>query len=129
MDAFAALFVEAYAYRGASAAAWHTFVRHGYRAAGFHCFVAEMNHVPLGVGVLHLQGTTALVDGAATVPHARGLGVQKALLAARVEYARAQGCTHAFSRTGAGSISQQNLEKVGFHEVCRTLAWRRTIQR
>lgn len=127
MDTFATLFVQGYGYHAAHAAAWHTFARHGYTAPGFYCFVADINHTVAGFGVLHVNGTTALIDGAATLPQFQGLGIQKALLTARMESAREHGCTHAFSRTGAGSISQQNMEKLGLREVYRTIAWRKSI--
>lgn len=126
MDICAGLFVQGYGYHGANAAAWRTFARYGYTGQGFHCFAAEVGQTLAGCGVLHIQGNTALVDGAATLPQFRGLGVQKALLTARIEHAREQGCTHAFSRTGAGSLSQRNMEKLGLREVYRTAAWRRS---
>jgi GNAT superfamily N-acetyltransferase len=129
LDTLAALFVQGYGYEGPQAAAWQTFARYGYAAPGFDCFVAEVDQTPAAFGVLHIQGTTALIDGAATVPDFRGRGIHKALLAARIEYARAQGCTHAFSRTGAGSLSQHNMQKLGFREVYRTSAWRRSSPR
>jgi hypothetical protein len=47
------------------------------------------------------------------------------LLATRIQYARERGCTHAFSRTGRGSISQRNMETIGMQIVCCSTAWRR----
>jgi GNAT superfamily N-acetyltransferase len=124
---FATLLIQGYGYHGMEATFWHTFARYGYTAPGFHCFVAEVNDVPIAGGVLHIHDTIALVDGAATVPQYRGLGAQKALLTARMHYAREHGCTYAVSRTGAGSISHQNMEKLGLSIVARSRAWRRAI--
>ena len=124
MAYFATVLVQGYAYTGAHATYWHTFAQYGYTAPGFHCFVAEVNAVPIGVGVLHLAGTTALVDGAATLPPYRGRGAQTALLVARLHYARDQGCTYAVSRTERGSISQQNMAKLGLRVVTHSTAWR-----
>jgi hypothetical protein len=76
-------------------------------------------------GILHLHHSSALVDGAATLADYRGVGLQKALLAARLWYAQQHGATHAFSRTGAGSISQANLEKIGMRLLVQSTAWRR----
>ena len=77
-----------------------------------------------GVGVLHIEGTTAPSTSAATLPQYRGLGTQTALLATRIQYAKDQGCQYAVSRTGRGSISQQNMEKLGMTIVSYSTAWR-----
>jgi len=114
-----------YGYEGAEREAWQTFAQHGYRAAGFACFLATVEQYAAAAGVLHLSHTSALVDGAATLPGYRGSGLQKALLAARLSYAKQHGATQAFSRTGAGSISQANLEKLGMRVFIHSTAWRR----
>ncbi len=121
---FATVLVQGYGYMGVQATYWRTFAEHGYTAPGFHCFVAEVNAVPIGAGVLHLAGATALVDGAATLPEKRGRGAQTALLVARMQYARDHGCVYAVSRTGHGSISQQNMAKLGLTVVTHSTAWR-----
>jgi GNAT superfamily N-acetyltransferase len=124
MEQLADLFVEGYGYSGAQAAFWHAFARYGYTAPDFHCFVAEIQRQLAAFGVVHIQEDIALVDGAATLPRHRGLGLQKALLTARIQYALERGCTYAFSRTGRGSISQRNLETIGMQVVCHSTAWR-----
>jgi GNAT superfamily N-acetyltransferase len=121
---FANVLVQGYGYVGVQATYWRTFAEHGYTAPGFHCFVAELNGVPIGAGVLHLAGATALVDGAATLPEYRGRGAQTALFVARMQYAREHGCRYAVSRTGRGSVSQQNMEKLGLTVVTYSTAWR-----
>ncbi len=128
MERFASVFTRGYEYQDAQATYWHTFAKYGYTAPGFHCFFAETNGTPVGVGVLHIRDTIALVDGAATLPDYRGQGAQKALLAARIHYARDHGCTYAFSRTRSGSISQRNMERLGFVVVARCSAWRRNTE-
>ncbi|HYF62754.1 MAG TPA: GNAT family N-acetyltransferase [Herpetosiphonaceae bacterium] len=101
------------------------FVRFGFAAAGFACFLARVDGRPAAVGVMRMDGDSALVDGAATMPEYRGRGLQKALLAARLAYAREQGARVAFSRTGAGSISQANMLKLGLRPLVESVAWRR----
>lgn len=125
MPRFAAVLCDGYGYEGATRDAWQRFMQAGYRAPGFACFLAGFDHQPAAAGVLHLDGTMALVDGAATLPRYRGNGLQKALLATRMQYARQQGATIAFSRTGAGSISHANLENVGMRLLIESTAWRR----
>jgi GNAT superfamily N-acetyltransferase len=122
---FAALYVAGYGYAGAAAAAWQTVAEHGYTPADFRCFVAEVADTPAAFGAMFSAGPIALVDGAATLPAYRGLGLQKALLTARLLAAQAQGCTYAFSRTGLGSISQRNMEKLGMRSFAQSTAWRR----
>ena len=121
----AAVLGTAYGYEGPEREAWQTFAQYGYRAPGFVGFLATVEQQAAAAGVLHLNQTSALVDGAATLPIYRGSGLQKALLAARLWYAKQQGATHAFSRAGAGSISQANLEKIGMRMLIQSTAWRR----
>jgi GNAT superfamily N-acetyltransferase len=128
MERFADMFVEGYTYSGAQAMFWHAFARCGYTAPGFACFIAEIQRQPAAFGIVYHKGDVALVDGAATLPRYRGSGLQKALLAARIQHARERGCTHAFSRAGRGSISQHNLETIGLRVVGHSTAWRREQQ-
>ncbi len=55
--------------------------------------------------------------GGATLPAARGLGVYRALVHARLEDAAARGTPVAV--TQAGRESRPILERLGFREVCR----------
>jgi GNAT superfamily N-acetyltransferase len=114
-----------YGYQEPEREAWQVFAQYGYRAPGFVCFAATVEQHAAAAGVLHINGPSALVDGAATLPAYRGSGLQKALLAARLVYAKQHGAQHAFSRTGAGSISQANLEKIGMRLLVQSTAWRR----
>jgi GNAT superfamily N-acetyltransferase len=126
LGVFAALLITGYGYTGLEAEAWRTFAQFGYAAPQFSCFLASHDQRPAALGVLHLHQDSALVDGAATLPQHRGLGLQKVLLATRILYARECGARHAFSRTGSGSISQANMHKVGMRLLVESAAWRRT---
>lgn len=117
--------IAAYGYTGEEASAWRTFATYGYRAPGFVAFLATLDSQPAAAGILHLDQDLALVDGAATLPAARGRGLQKALLSARLLHAKEQGALHAFSRTSLGSISQANLQKMGMQVLTQSTAWRR----
>jgi GNAT superfamily N-acetyltransferase len=124
LASFAEVLCDGYGYQGVEREAWRTFAQYGYQAPGFVCFLAVVEKQPAAAGVLRINGRSALVDGAATLPHYRGSGLQKALLAARLEYAKQQGARYAFSRTAAGSISQANLEKLGMRLLVESTAWR-----
>jgi GNAT superfamily N-acetyltransferase len=126
LDQLSALLIAGCGYTGQEAEAWRIFAQYGYAAPRFACFLAKHGEHPAAIGVLHLHQTSALVDGAATLPHYRGLGLQKALLATRIRYAKEHGALHAFSRTGSGSISQANMHKLGMRVLVQSTAWRRT---
>jgi GNAT superfamily N-acetyltransferase len=125
LDQLAALLIAGYGYTGEEAQAWRHLAQYGYAAPGFACFLAKHGQHPAAIGVLHLHDTSALVDGATTLPQYRGWGLQKVLLATRISYARDHGALHAFSRTGSGSISQANMHKLGMRLLVESMAWRR----
>jgi len=56
----------------------------------------------------------AILSGAGVLPRFRGLGVQRALIAARLRYAKEKGADVAASSTLPNSVSQKNLERFGF---------------
>jgi predicted GNAT family acetyltransferase len=87
------------------------------------CFVAEIDRVAAAVAVAYRLGEVALVDGAATLAEHRGRGCQTALLAHRLRDAGAMGARAAISRTGEGSASQRNLERIGFQVHRRMEVW------
>jgi GNAT superfamily N-acetyltransferase len=117
--------IAGYGYESLEAAAWHAFATHGYSATRFSRFLAWRDQQPAAAGILHLSQDSALVDGAATLPAYRNHGLQKALLAARLSFAKDHGAVYAFSRTGQGSISQKNLEAIGMRLLTQSTAWRR----
>ena len=55
-----------------------------------------------------------MMSGAGVLPRYRGLGVQRALIAARLRIARAAGCDVAGSSTRPATVSQKNLQRLGF---------------
>ena len=56
-------------------------------------FIAEIESVPVASGLLTMHAGVALLGGASTVPAARGRGAQRALLAARLQFAADHGCS------------------------------------
>jgi GNAT superfamily N-acetyltransferase len=120
------ILIAGYGYTGNEADAWHAFAHAGYAAPTFTPFIALIEDHIAAVGMLHMKQSTALVDGVATLPAYRGRGLQKALLAARIRQAKEQGALYAFSRTGAGSVSELNLQKIGMQLLTQSTAWRRS---
>jgi GNAT superfamily N-acetyltransferase len=66
-----------------------------------------------GVGAVYVHERVALLFAGGTLAAHRGRGVQRALIDARLSYARDAGCDLATSVAEAGSTSQRNLERAG----------------
>jgi GNAT superfamily N-acetyltransferase len=95
-------------------------------AEGAHRFLASLEGEPIAAGGLSLDGGVALLAGASTVPAARRRGAQLALLAARIEFAAAQGCDLAMMCALPGSGSQRNAERHGFRIAYTRIKWQLT---
>jgi GNAT superfamily N-acetyltransferase len=95
------------------------------RSRGNHAFLAELDGRPIGAGSLVIAGSVALLAGASTVPSARRLGAQAALLETRLRFAVENGCTLAMIGAAPGSGSQRNAERQGFRIAYTRMKWRR----
>jgi len=93
------------------------------RTAGAHPFVAELEGRPIATGGLQIYDEVCILAGASTTPAARRRGAQNALLAARLAYARTQGCTLALMCAAPGSQSQKNAQKNGFNIAYTRTKW------
>lgn len=93
------------------------------KARGATCFVAERDGVPVATAALCINNGVALMAGASTVPGARRLGAQRALLDARLAFAVAQGVDRAMVVTQPGSGSQRNALRNGFVPVYTRAKW------
>lgn len=80
----------------------------------FRRFIARWEGAPAGAASLRLSDGLAALAGAATLPRFRRRGIQSALLAARLHYARTAGCELATVTTAPGSRSQENAMRQGF---------------
>ena len=88
-----------------------------FQAAGAFFFMAEVDGVPAGGGMMSIHQGVASLGGAGTIPEFRNQGVQKALLLARLAVAAESGCDLAMVATNPGSGSQRNVERLGFRVV------------
>lgn len=88
-----------------------------FRAAGAFFFVAEIDGVAAGGGMMSIHQGVASLGGAGTLPEFRNRGVQRALLLARIAFAAESGCDTAMVATNPGSGSQRNVERLGFRVV------------
>jgi GNAT superfamily N-acetyltransferase len=83
-------------------------------AAGAFFFLAEVDGVAAGGGMMSIHQGVASLGGAGTLPEFRNRGVQRALLLARIALATESGCDLAMVATNPGSGSQRNVERLGF---------------
>lgn len=88
------------------------------------CFLAYVHEEPAGGGGLYMHQGVAELGGASTRPAFRRMGVQAALLQARLSAARDMGCDLAIVMTAPGSNSQRNIQRAGLR-----LAYTRAVLR
>jgi MOSC domain-containing protein YiiM/GNAT superfamily N-acetyltransferase len=80
-------------------------------------YVAEIDGHAVGAASLHVHHHVGWLRAATVLPEARGRGIQRALIAARLADAARLGCDLAGSLADAGGVSAANLERLGFAEV------------
>jgi GNAT superfamily N-acetyltransferase len=86
------------------------------------CYVAYDDQEPAGAGALFIKGSVGWLGFGSTLPEYRGRGAQSAILAARIEDARKQGCSTVVTETGEleegrPSSSYRNILRAGFREA------------
>ena len=89
---------------------------------GWSCYVAYDGDSPAGAGALFVRRRLGWLGFAATLPEYRGRGAQSAILAARIEDARQQGCRTVTTETGEleegrPSSSYRNILRARFREA------------
>jgi len=101
----------------------HSFGRVSAEAAGVFNYFGFLDAAPVATASLRCHEGVALFAGACTVPEARNQGVQRALLEARMNTAREQGCDLAMMCAHAGTTSQRNAERLGFRIAYTRIKW------
>lgn len=92
---------------------------------GWQFYAAEIDHVAVGVGVMHIHKHTASLTFAATLPDYRERGVQAALIAARLLAAAQAGCSLIVGQAAYCSTSQRNMERAGMSLCYTRSTWSR----
>lgn len=87
----------------------------------WHVFLAFRDGTPVGSGCLVTHGNVGLLDMGATDPEFRRMGVQGAVMAARINKAAALGLTTLFTETGEPVVGEAqhsygNILRYGFKE-------------
>ncbi len=91
--------------------------RHWTTLPGWHLFLARDDGIDVAAGVLFVEDDTAWLASAATLHAHRRRGAQRALMAARVAYARELGATRVGARTEPEGPSIRNLISAGLRPV------------
>jgi GNAT superfamily N-acetyltransferase len=102
-------------------------ILHGQRwfgRPGWHPYLARVEGVPAGVGMLYARNGTAYLTLASTLPAFRRRGCQTALLRHRIAGAHALGCDLLTSSAAFDSVSQHNLERAGLRIAYTLATWR-----
>jgi MOSC domain-containing protein YiiM/GNAT superfamily N-acetyltransferase len=97
--------------------AWTALEPHLAQRVHDHRFVAELDGVPVGTGALHTHHRVGWLRAGTVLPAFRGRGIQRALIAARIDYARRLGCDLVGASANQGGSSARNMERAGMSTV------------
>jgi GNAT superfamily N-acetyltransferase len=86
--------------------------------------IASLDGRDVGVAATFARRRVAWLGGAAVLPEARGLGIQRALILDRVQRLAAAGSRKAMATADVGSVSAANLEAMGLARI-----WTRGLYR
>ncbi len=89
------------------------------------CFLAWIGDTPAGGAAIAIQGDACLLYYASTRPELRRMGVQTALLAARLRYAEEAGCRLAVVHSSPATSSERNVQRSGFRLAYSRVSLRR----
>lgn len=83
-----------------------------------HAFVAfETDGRAAATSTLRVSGRVGLLRTGVVRPDMRGRGLQRALIAARAQFARELGCDVVTAQAGVGTVSTRNLLAVGLEQI------------
>lgn len=78
---------------------------------GWHFFIAEVQNIPAGIGVLYINKGVASLAASATLPEFQRKGCHTALIQKRIETAIESNCHLIVGQARFGSSSQNNMER------------------
>ena len=116
-DAWSRVLVEASTIDGPERRAWIEATRRQVGTGGHHRLIAEQAGEPIGVAGLFTRRRVGLLATTAVLPAARGRGIQRALIAARVRLAIERRCNVVTASALVDSPSARNLERMGFRPI------------
>lgn len=78
------------------------------------CFVARLHGIAAGAAGVEVRGATSALFATSVVSELRRRGIQRALIACRLEHARAQGARIACIQSRPGAATERNAMRLGF---------------
>jgi GNAT superfamily N-acetyltransferase len=85
------------------------------QAKGVQAFAVYEHGFIVAGAVVAMHGDFCDLGVTSTLPAYRGIGLQKKLLHARLNFAKEQGLSWAIVTTEPGTVSDANVQKIGFH--------------
>ncbi|MGN4886153.1 GNAT family N-acetyltransferase [Bacillus cereus group sp. MYBK106-1] len=82
-----------------------------YDKPGWHFFIAEVQNIPAGIGVLYINKGITSLAASATLPEFQRKGCHTALIQKRIETAIESNCHLIVGQARFGSSSQNNMER------------------
>ncbi|EOG8710146.1 GNAT family N-acetyltransferase [Bacillus cereus] len=82
-----------------------------YDKPGWHFFIAEVQNIPAGIGVLYINKGVASLAASATLPEFQRKGCHTALIQKRIKTAIESNCHLIVGQARFGSGSQNNMER------------------
>jgi len=89
----------------------------------FRNYIAYVEGEAAGIASLFISGKEGYIANDFTFERFRGKGIQKALLKHRINAARKQGLERLYTDVEFGSVSHNNMEKLGFRNVFINSFW------
>jgi GNAT superfamily N-acetyltransferase len=89
----------------------------------FQNFIAYIGNEAIGMGSLFIEADEGYIANDFTFPNHRGKGVQKALLHHRLGIAKKLGLKKVFTDVEFGTISHDNMVKLGFQTIYMNSFW------
>ena len=82
-----------------------------YNEPGWQFFIAEVQNIPAGIGVLYINKGVVSLAASATLPEFQRKGCHTALIQKRIKTAIESNCTLIVGQARFGSGSQNNMER------------------
>ena len=121
---WADILVEGFGLEGEEASVWPRLAPELARTRGQHNFVAELEGRAVAVAALFVRRRVGWLGGAAVLPHARGQGIQRSLIAERVRFAVERGAEIVMATADPDSPSERNLSAMGLDRLWDRRLWR-----
>jgi MOSC domain-containing protein YiiM/GNAT superfamily N-acetyltransferase len=118
---WAELFVAGFGIEGPLAEAWLRFEPRLARARGYYQVIAALDGREVGAAAMFTRRRIAWLGAGTVLPEARGLGIQRALIAHRARAAEALGCRRVMATAELDDVSAANLAAMAMPRI-----WSRT---